>query len=110
MQPQAVLPNETSVSVLLFQECGVYTKSSIMLGLGETDDEIIDTMLDLKVGVCYGFVRQVLLSSLGRTFFALLGMDAGVKDIEGSLPEANAHQKQMPPRATQHVSIMDSSS
>ncbi len=26
----------------------VYTKSSIMLGLGETDDEIIDTMLDLK--------------------------------------------------------------
>jgi lipoic acid synthetase len=31
---------------------GVYTKSSIMLGLGETDDEIIDTMLDLKaVGV-----------------------------------------------------------
>ncbi|KAG2489706.1 hypothetical protein HYH03_011813 [Edaphochlamys debaryana] len=31
---------------------GVYTKSSIMLGLGETDDEVIDTMLDLKaVGV-----------------------------------------------------------
>jgi lipoic acid synthetase len=27
---------------------GVYTKSSIMLGLGETDDEIIDTMVDLK--------------------------------------------------------------
>ena len=34
------------------KSCGVYTKSSIMLGLGETDDEIIDTMLDLKsVGV-----------------------------------------------------------
>lgn len=34
------------------KECGVYTKSSIMLGLGETDDEIIDTMYDLKaVGV-----------------------------------------------------------
>ncbi|KAG2452879.1 hypothetical protein HYH02_002223 [Chlamydomonas schloesseri] len=34
------------------KECGVYTKSSIMLGLGETDDEVIDTMLDLKaVGV-----------------------------------------------------------
>ena len=32
--------------------CGVYTKSSIMLGLGETDDEIIDTMLDLKASVC----------------------------------------------------------
>ena len=32
------------------KECGVYTKSSIMLGLGETDDEIIDTMIDLKVG------------------------------------------------------------
>ncbi|KAL4448189.1 hypothetical protein ABPG75_005408 [Micractinium tetrahymenae] len=28
--------------------CGVYTKSSIMLGLGETDDEIIDTMYDLR--------------------------------------------------------------
>lgn len=27
---------------------GVYTKSSIMLGLGETEDEIIDTMMDLK--------------------------------------------------------------
>ena len=31
---------------------GVYTKSSMMLGLGESDDEIIDTMYDLKaVGV-----------------------------------------------------------
>ena len=28
--------------------CGVHTKSSIMLGLGESDDEIIDTMLDLR--------------------------------------------------------------
>jgi lipoic acid synthetase len=28
--------------------CGVYTKSSLMLGLGETDDEIIDAMLDLR--------------------------------------------------------------
>lgn len=27
---------------------GVYTKTSIMLGLGETDDEVIDTLLDLK--------------------------------------------------------------
>lgn len=34
------------------KQCGVYTKSSIMLGLGETDEEVIDTMLDLKaVGV-----------------------------------------------------------
>ena len=33
--------------------CGVYTKSSIMLGLGESDDEIIDTMLDLKVQLYY---------------------------------------------------------
>ncbi|PNH01054.1 Lipoyl synthase, chloroplastic, partial [Tetrabaena socialis] len=34
------------------KQAGVYTKSSIMLGLGETDDEVIDTMLDLKaVGV-----------------------------------------------------------
>lgn len=30
------------------KECGVYTKSSIMLGLGETDDQIIDTMYDLR--------------------------------------------------------------
>lgn len=30
------------------KECGVYTKSSLMLGLGETDDEIIDTMLDMR--------------------------------------------------------------
>jgi lipoate synthase len=28
--------------------CGVYTKSSIMLGLGETDDEVIDTLVDLR--------------------------------------------------------------
>ena len=28
--------------------CGVYTKSSIMLGLGETDDQIIDTLYDLR--------------------------------------------------------------
>ena len=31
--------------------CGVYTKSSLMLGLGETDDEVLDTMLDLKAVV-----------------------------------------------------------
>lgn len=38
-----------SLDVLMSaKECGVYTKSSIMLGLGETDEEIIDTMLDLK--------------------------------------------------------------
>ncbi len=38
-----------SLDVLMAaKECGVYTKSSIMLGLGERDDEIIDTMLDLK--------------------------------------------------------------
>ncbi len=30
------------------KQCGVYTKSSLMLGLGERDDEIIDTMLDMK--------------------------------------------------------------
>lgn len=28
--------------------CGVFTKSSLMLGLGETDDEVIDAMLDLR--------------------------------------------------------------
>ena len=29
-------------------ECGVFTKSSLMLGLGEQDDEVIDAMLDLR--------------------------------------------------------------
>ncbi|GFR46784.1 hypothetical protein Agub_g8415 [Astrephomene gubernaculifera] len=34
------------------KQAGVYTKSSIMLGLGESDEEVVDTMLDLKaVGV-----------------------------------------------------------
>jgi lipoic acid synthetase len=28
--------------------CGVYTKSSVMLGLGEDDEEVIDTLVDLK--------------------------------------------------------------
>ena len=42
-----------SLSVLKkAKEVGVVTKSSIMLGLGETDDEIVDTMLDLRdIGV-----------------------------------------------------------
>lgn len=30
------------------KSCGVLTKSSLMLGLGEADDEIIDAMLDLR--------------------------------------------------------------
>ena len=30
------------------KECGVFTKSSLMLGLGEQDDEVIDAMLDLR--------------------------------------------------------------
>ena len=39
-----------SLEVLrIAKTCGsVYTKSSIMLGLGETDDQIIDTMYDLR--------------------------------------------------------------
>lgn len=41
--------------------CGVYTKSSIMLGLGETYDEIIDTMYDLKDAV-----RAALASLTGH--------------------------------------------
>lgn len=45
------------------KECGVYTKSSIMLGLGETDDEIIDTMYDLKDAVSNTWrVRPLLVS------------------------------------------------
>ena len=42
--------------------CGVYTKSSIMLGLGETHDEVIDTMYDLKDAV-----RTVYCSTLCNT-------------------------------------------
>ena len=30
------------------KECGVFTKSSLMLGLGEEDDEVVDAMLDLR--------------------------------------------------------------
>ena len=38
-----------SLEVLMAaKKCVVYTKSSLMLGLGETDEEVIDTMLDLK--------------------------------------------------------------
>jgi len=47
--------------------CGVYTKSSIMLGLGETHDEIIDTMYDLKDAVRAASLaghKQALLSLL----------------------------------------------
>eukprot|EP00873_Tetraselmis_striata_P008830 jgi/Tetstr1/429094/TSEL_019058.t1 len=40
---------EQTLSVLAAaKECGVYTKSSIMLGLGETPEEVVQTMLDLK--------------------------------------------------------------
>ena len=40
---------EQSLAVLReAKACGVYTKSSIMLGLGESDDEVIDTLLDLR--------------------------------------------------------------
>lgn len=43
-----------SLDVLMAAKaCGVYTKSSIMLGLGETHDEIIDTMYDLKDAVSF---------------------------------------------------------
>eukprot|EP00775_Hariotina_reticulata_P006058 gene6058-6296_t len=63
--------------------CGIYTKSSIMLGLGETEDEIIDTMLDLKdCGVDiftlgqylqqFGRLGQELkLDGTARSFFGL---------------------------------------
>ena len=40
---------EQTLSVLrTAKETGVYTKSSIMLGLGEKDEEIIQAMKDLK--------------------------------------------------------------
>ena len=44
---------EQTLSVLrTAKETGVYTKSSIMLGLGEKDEEIVQAMKDLKaVGV-----------------------------------------------------------
>lgn len=40
---------EQSLAVLrAAKAAGVYTKSSIMLGLGESDDEVVDTLLDLR--------------------------------------------------------------
>ena len=44
--------------------CGVYTKSSIMLGLGETHDEIIDTMYDLKDAVSCALLPLAPLTGL----------------------------------------------
>jgi lipoate synthase len=35
-------------ALVVLCRCGVYTKSSIMLGLGETDEEIEEAMLDLR--------------------------------------------------------------
>ena len=43
--------------------CGVYTKSSIMLGLGESDDEIIDTMLDLRDAGEIGHLRPLFAAA-----------------------------------------------
>lgn len=38
-----------SLEVLrMAKSAGVHTKSSIMLGLGESDEEVVDTMLDLR--------------------------------------------------------------
>jgi len=48
---------------------GVYTKSSLMLGLGETDDEVIDAMLDLRAaGGCSLslLVHCLLFACMGR--------------------------------------------
>lgn len=54
------------------KSCGVYTKSSIMLGLGEMDDEIIDTMLDLKVGHVMQSVLALTPLSLREMYVASL--------------------------------------
>ena len=47
------------------KSCGVFTKSSLMLGLGEEDDEIVDAMLDLRdAGQCAVLVEVILKSLL----------------------------------------------
>lgn len=56
--------------------CGVYTKSSIMLGLGETHDEIIDTMYDLKDAVssnsCEHHFLLLFLADSAGCYIALI--------------------------------------
>ena len=61
-------PAQTLDVLRAAKACGVYTKSSIMLGLGETDDEVIDTMLDLKVcgGGWGGLTRGTPSEGLGQ--------------------------------------------
>lgn len=54
-----------SVPPLTLQEAGLYTKSSIMLGLGETDDEVKDTMYDLKASVEGSVWAQANWASMG---------------------------------------------
>ena len=73
--------------------CGVYTKSSIMLGLGETDDEIIDTMLDLKVslGSWHAVIPGIPLC------LQLFDMEGSTRDCTRDctcLPSANAAKVQ----------------
>ena len=56
--------------------CGVLTKSSIMLGLGETHDEIVDTLLDLRdageqYSICW--LARALHMLHGCAFAAWLG-------------------------------------
>jgi lipoic acid synthetase len=52
-QVRSVARYETSLAVLKQAgESGIPTKSGLMLGLGETDDEIIETMADLRKADC----------------------------------------------------------
>ena len=56
---------EQSLAVLkFFKENGFYTKSSIMVGFGETEEEVIETMKDLrKIGVDFLTLGQYLRPS-----------------------------------------------
>ena len=61
---------------------GVLTKSSIMLGLGETDDEIVDTLLDLRdAGAPMPQVDATYLSVCNRTMALILDVPHAGVDI-----------------------------
>ena len=50
---RSVATYETSLSVIRqISECGIRSKSGIMLGLGETEEEILETMRDLRDAGC----------------------------------------------------------
>jgi len=64
---------EQSLSVLkFFKDNGFYTKSSLMLGLGETEEEVIETMKDLRnIDVDFFTMGQYLRPSQRKIHLAV---------------------------------------